>query len=236
MFNQLIKPGKFPSFNSETIYLFFCNSSIVHPTRFGHNHYVPLNFCSEKNKANEKRKFVTSQKCKRSKNRTIYFMPHLWKQDLSVKMYLSNFPDHLNLHENPNISKSSTFNLTADNFSSLDNITQNLHRTEQRLFSILPFLILFLSQHLSIYLFPKMLLFLVAKLNIVQQVQMEFKVRHWQEILCYFQTLQANVSYQLFYLCFSNKHSSCNINSNKKSYSSLSQTPQVNLLYLQFLK
>ena len=131
MFNQLIKPGKFPSFNSQTIYLFFCNSGIVPPTRFGHNHYVPLIFCSEKNKANEKRKLVTSQKCKGSKKRAIYFMHHLWKQDLSVKNYLSNFPDHLNVHGNPNISKSSTFNLTADNFSSLDDITQNLHRAEQ---------------------------------------------------------------------------------------------------------
>ena len=58
-------------------------------------------------------------------------MHHLWKQDLSVKNYLSNFPNHLNVHGNPNISKSSTFNLTADNFSSLDDITQNLHRAEQ---------------------------------------------------------------------------------------------------------
>ena len=172
MFNQPIKPGKCPSFNSfylffKTIYLFFCNSSIVPPTRFRHNNYVPLIFCSEKNKANEKRKLVTSQKCKGSKKRAIYSMHHLWKQDLSVKNYLSNFPDHLNVHENPNVSKSSTFNLIADNFSSLDNIIQNLHRTEHLLFLILPFLILFLSQHLSIYLFPKILLFLVAKLNIV---------------------------------------------------------------------
>ena len=172
MFNQLIKPGKCPFFNwfylfFKTIYLFFCNSSIVPPTRFRHNHYVPLMFCSEKNKANKKRKLVTSQKCKGSKKRAIYSMHHLWKQDLSVKNYLSNFPDHLNVHENPNIGKSSTFNLIADNFSSLDNITQNLYRTEQLLFLILPFLILFLSQHLSIYLFPKIWLFPVAKLKIV---------------------------------------------------------------------
>ena len=172
MFNQLIKPGKCPFFNwfylfFKTIYLFFCNSSIVPPTRFRHNHYVPLMFCSEKNKANKKRKLVTSQKCKGSKKRAIYSMHHLWKQDLAVKNYLSNFPDHLNVHENPNIGKSSTFNLIADNFSSLNNITQNLYRTEQLLFLILPFMILFLSQHLSIYLFPKILLFPVAKLKIV---------------------------------------------------------------------
>ena len=64
MFNQLIKPREFPSFNSETIHLLFCNNSIVPPTPFRHNHYVPLIFCSEKNKVNKKRKLVTSQKCK----------------------------------------------------------------------------------------------------------------------------------------------------------------------------
>ena len=64
MFNQLIKPREFPSFNSETIHLLFFNNSIVPPTPFRYNHYVPLIFCSEKNKLNKKRKLVTSQKCK----------------------------------------------------------------------------------------------------------------------------------------------------------------------------
>ena len=69
--------------------------------------------------------------CKASKKRAICSMHHFWKQDLSAKIYLSNFPDQLDAHENPNISKSSTFNITGDNFSSLDDITQNLNRTEQ---------------------------------------------------------------------------------------------------------
>ena len=90
-----------------------------------------LFFVQKKNKANEKRKLVTLQKCKGSKKRAIYSLQFLWKQDLSVKNYLSSFPDHLNVHENPNIIKSSTFNLIADNFSSLDDITQNLNRAEQ---------------------------------------------------------------------------------------------------------
>ena len=62
LFNQLIKPKKFSSFNSETIHLLFCNKSIVPPTPFRHNHYVPLSFSSENNKVNKKRKLVTSQK------------------------------------------------------------------------------------------------------------------------------------------------------------------------------
>ena len=53
MFNQLIKPREFPSFNSETTHLLFFNNSIVPPTLFRHNHYVPLIFCSEKNKVNK---------------------------------------------------------------------------------------------------------------------------------------------------------------------------------------
>ena len=51
MTNELVKPRKFPSFNSETIRLLFWNNRIVPPTPFKHNHYVPLIFCLE-----EKRK------------------------------------------------------------------------------------------------------------------------------------------------------------------------------------
>ena len=46
----------------QTIHLLFCNNIIVPPIPFRHNHYVPLNFCSDKNKVNKKRKLVTSQK------------------------------------------------------------------------------------------------------------------------------------------------------------------------------
>ena len=53
MFNQLIKPREFPSLNSETIHLLFCNNCIVPPITFRHNHYVPLIFCSEKNEVNK---------------------------------------------------------------------------------------------------------------------------------------------------------------------------------------
>ena len=131
MFNQLIKPRECPSFNSETIHLLFCNNSIVSPTPFRHNHYVPLIFCSEKNKVNKKRKLVTSQKCKGSKKRATYSIHTFWKQDLSANNSLPNFADDLNVHENPNISKSSTFNIIADNLSSLDNNFQKLNGTEQ---------------------------------------------------------------------------------------------------------
>ena len=50
MFNQLIKLRGFPSFNSETSHLLFCNNSIVPPTPFRHNNYVPFNTSSKKKK------------------------------------------------------------------------------------------------------------------------------------------------------------------------------------------
>ena len=80
MFNKLIKPREFPFFDSERIYLLFCNNSIVPPTPFRHNHHVPLIFCSEK-KVNKKRNLVTSQKCKESKRCATYSIHHFWKQD-----------------------------------------------------------------------------------------------------------------------------------------------------------
>ena len=48
MFNQLIKPRKFPSFDSQTIHLFFCDNGIVSLTPFKHNHYAPLTFVQKK--------------------------------------------------------------------------------------------------------------------------------------------------------------------------------------------
>ena len=130
MFNQLIKPRGFPSFNSETMHLLFCNNSVVSPTQFRHNHYVPLIFCSETNKVNKKRKLVTSQKCKASKKSATYSIHHFWKQGFSANISLSSFPDDLNVHENPNVSKSSTFNIIADNFSALDSNFQKLNGAE----------------------------------------------------------------------------------------------------------
>ena len=73
---------------------------------------------------------VTSQKYKTK--RTTYFIHHLWKQDLSANNYLLNFADDLNVHKNPNVSKSSTFNVIADNFSSLDNNFLKLNVCDQR--------------------------------------------------------------------------------------------------------
>ena len=129
MFNQLIKPREFPSFNSETIHLLFCNNSIAPPTPFRHNHYVQLIFCSEKNKVNKKRKLVTSQKCKKgSAKHATYSIHHFWKQDLNV---LPNSADELNVHKSPSVSKSSTFDIIADNFSSFDNNFLKMNSSEQ---------------------------------------------------------------------------------------------------------
>ena len=104
MFNELIRPKEFSSFNSETIHLLFCNNSIVPPTPFRHNHYVPLIFCSEKNKVNKKRKLVTSQECKKGNTKhATYSIHHYMKQDLNV---LPNFADDLNIRKSPSVSKS----------------------------------------------------------------------------------------------------------------------------------
>ena len=48
MFHWLIKSREFPFFNSRTIQLLFCNNSILSPTPFRHNHYVPLTFVLKK--------------------------------------------------------------------------------------------------------------------------------------------------------------------------------------------
>ena len=79
---------------------------------------------------------------------------------------LSNFADDLNVHENPKVSKCSTFNIIADDSSSLDNNFQKLNGAEQ------PFISKSsnsnsLSISTSVNLFPQILLFLVVKLNIV---------------------------------------------------------------------
>ena len=113
MFNQLIKPREFPSFNSDITHLLFCNNSILPPTPFRHNHYIPLIFCSEKNKVNKKRKLVSSQKCKKGSAKYATYSTHLSrKQDLNV---LLNFADDLNVHKSPSVSKSST-DIIAENF------------------------------------------------------------------------------------------------------------------------
>ena len=129
MFNQLIKPREFPSFNSEIIHLLFCNNSIVSPTPFRLNHYVPLIFCSEKNKVNKKCKLVTSQKCKKGSTKpATYSIRNFWKQNLDV---LPNFADDFNVYNSPSVCKSSTFDIIAHNFSSFDNNFLKLNSSEQ---------------------------------------------------------------------------------------------------------
>ena len=78
----------------------------------------------------------------------------------------TNFIDDLHVYKNPNVSKSSTFNIVVDNLSSLDNNFLKVNGSEQSFFLNPTVRILFLSQHLSINLFPKVLLFLVVKVNI----------------------------------------------------------------------
>ena len=148
MFNELIKPRKCPSFNSNTVYFLFCSNSIIPSTPFRHNHYVPFIFCSEKNKVNMKRKLVTSQKCKESKKRATYSVHHFWKENLFPNNSLLNFADNLNVHKSPSVSKSSTFNIIADNFSSLDN--NFLTALSNLLFLNLPILIHFISISTSV--------------------------------------------------------------------------------------
>ena len=90
---------------------------------------------------------ATSQKCKKGSTKHATYSVHLfWKQDLNV---LPNSADDLNVHKSPSVSRSSTFDIIADNFFSFDNRTA----LSKLLFLNLPILILILSQHLSINLF-----------------------------------------------------------------------------------
>ena len=90
-----------------------------------------LFFVQKKKKVDKKRKLETSQKCKGSKKCATYSIHHFWKHDLSANNSLSNFAVDLNVHGNPNVSKSATFNIIADKFSSLDNNFLELNDTEQ---------------------------------------------------------------------------------------------------------
>ena len=71
---------------------------------------------------------VTSKKCKESKKRAACSIHHFWKQGLNI---LPNFADDLNVHKSPSVSKSSTFDIIADNFSSFDNNFLKLNSFEQ---------------------------------------------------------------------------------------------------------
>ena len=95
-----------------------------------------------------KRKLVTSQKCKESKKRATYSVHHFWKENLFPNNSLLNFADNLNVHKSPSVSKSSTFNIIADNFFSLDN--NFLTALSNLLFLNLPILIHFISISTSV--------------------------------------------------------------------------------------
>ena len=58
-----------------------------------------------KKKVNKKRRLVTSQKFKQSKNCATYPIHNFWKQGLSANSSLRNFADDLNVHKNLNVSK-----------------------------------------------------------------------------------------------------------------------------------
>ena len=55
-------------------------------------------------------------------------MHHFWKQDINV---LPNFADDVNEYKSSRVSKSPTFDIIADNFSSLDNNFLKLNSSEQ---------------------------------------------------------------------------------------------------------
>ena len=128
-------------------------------------------FFVQKKKVNKKYKSVTSRKCKRSKTRATYSIHRFWKQYLSSNNALPNFADDLCVHKRSSVSEFSTFNIIVDNFFSLDTYFLSWTALSKLLFLSLPILILFLSQHLPINLFLRILLFIVVKLNVVWQVQ-----------------------------------------------------------------
>ena len=55
-------------------------------------------------------------------------MHHFWKQDINV---FPNFADDVNEHKSSIVSKSPTFDIIADSFSSLDNNFLKLNSSEQ---------------------------------------------------------------------------------------------------------
>ena len=127
-----------------------------------------LIFGSQKYRKNKKRKLVTSQKYKENKKRATSSKHLFWKWDLSANNHLPNFADYVNAHKSSSECKSSTFNITADIFFSLNKNFLKLRAALSKLLLLtFPILILFLSQHLSINIFLTILLFLVVKLNIV---------------------------------------------------------------------
>ena len=105
---------------------------MVPSTPLRHNHYATIIFCSEKNKVNKKRKLVTPQKHQKgSKKRATFSIHHFPEKDVPANNALPNFADDLNVYKSPKTSKSSTFNIIADNFSPLDNNFLKLNSSEQ---------------------------------------------------------------------------------------------------------
>ena len=84
---------------------------------------------------------------------------------------MPNFANDLNVHKNHNVSKSLTFNVIADNFSSLDNNFLKLNGSEQHFISKSSN-----SDSISILTYVNKF----APQNfIVLQVHLDFNVRHW---------------------------------------------------------
>ena len=177
-----------------------------------------LFFIQKENKVNKKRKLVTSQKCKESKRQATYSIHHFWKQDLFTNNSLPNFAGDLNIHKNPIVSKSSAFNIIADSFSSLHNNFLKLNGSEQ------PFICKSSnSDSVSI------------STSVNKSIPQNFTVSSSKIKYCLVNSTGVQnktlVSNSTSFSDITSKcvkstvpvtNTSCNINSNKKSYSSLS--------------
>ena len=128
---------------------------------------------------------------------------------------MPNFADDLNVHENPNISKSSTSNIIADTFCSLDNNFLKLNGTEQPFISKSPSSdCISVSTSVNNY-FPPNFTVSCSKIKyyLASSIQGKTLVSNsttFQDITskCVLSTVPVT-------------NTSCNMNTNKKSYSSL---------------
>ena len=177
-----------------------------------------LFFVQKKNKVNKKRKLVTSQKCKESKRQATYSIHHFWNQDLFTNNSLPNFAGDLIIHKNPIVSKSSAFNIIADSFSSLHNNFLKLNGSEQPFISKSSN-----SDSISI------------STSVNKSIPQNFTVSSSKIKYCLAsstgvqgKTLVSNstsfsdITSKVVLSTVPVTNTSCNINSNKKSYSSLS--------------
>ena len=179
---------------------------------------------------------VTSHKCEGSKKPTTYSIHQFWKQDLPVNKALPNFSDDLNVNKSPSVSKSSTFNIIADNFSSHDNNFLKLTALSNALFLNLPILILFLSQHLSLNIF--FWIFTIPSTVPSSKIKccLTSSTGVQGETLISNSTSYSNITSKCISSTVPVTNLSCNINFDKNHILYYVQTLQVNIFYLQFLK